>query len=146
MAMVTVTIQGKDWEDVQANAAEMFGTTYVAMPKKIGRPRKNGGLPEGVPFSGDESAAPNVAESGASVSSDAAGGEGSTTVSAPETAAPTPVVVSLDQVKEVVKKYMAKHGLPATAALVQKVTGKEKLTDAPEDTYAALIAACNQEL
>jgi len=145
MAMVTVTIQGKDWEDVQANAAEMFGTTYVKMPTKVGRPRKNGGLPEGVTFSGDENPA-NVAESGASVQRDVSREEGQTTVSTPETAQAAPVVVSLDQVKEVVKKYMAKHGLPATAAVVQKVTGKEKLTDAPEDTYAPLVAACKQGL
>mgnify|MGYP001432550391 CR=1 FL=1 len=32
------------------------------------------------------------------------------------------------------------------AAIVQKITGKEKLAEAPESTYAALIAACNQEL
>lgn len=145
MAMVTVTIQGKDWEEVQANAAEMFGTTYVAMPKKIGRPRKNGGLPEAPGFSGDENAA-NIAESGASVQRDVSREEGPATVPTSETAQTAPVVVSLDQVKEVVKKYMGKHGLPKTAALVQKVTGKEKLVDAPAETYGALVAACQAEL
>ncbi len=141
--MVTVTIQGDDWDDVQANAAEMFGTTYVQAPKtgRQGRQPKKGVPPPAETFQTSDATSP-----GASVQQESGSGTGEAPVSAAPVAPAAPDVVSIDAVKDVVKKYMAKHGLAKAAAIVQKITGKEKLAEAPEDTYAALIAACNKEL
>ena len=141
--MVTVTIQGDDWDEVQANAAEMFGTTYVQAPKtsRQGRQPKKGVPPPADTFQGADTASP-----GTPIQQEPGPGTGEAPVSAAPVAPATPDVVSIDTVKDVVKKYMAKHGLAKAAAIVQKITGKEKLAEAPESTYAALIAACNQEL
>lgn len=142
--MVTVTIQGEDWDEVQANAAEMFGTTYVQAPK-TGRPGRQ--PKKGVPPPATETfQAADATSPGAPVQQEPGPGTGEAPVSAAPVAPATPDVVSIDTVKDVVKKYMAKHGLAKAAAIVQKITGKEKLAEAPESTYAALIAACNQEL
>lgn len=142
--MVTVTIQGEDWDEVQANAAEMFGTTYVQAPK-TGRPGRQPkkGVP---PPATDTFQAADTASAGTPVQQEPGPGTGEAPVSAAPVAPAAPDVVSIDTVKDVVKKYMAKHGLAKAAAIVQKITGKEKLAEAPESTYAALIAACNQEL
>lgn len=142
--MITVTIQGEDWDDVQANAAEMFGTTYVQAPKtsRQGRQPKKGVPPPAT----DTFQGADVASAGASVQQVPGPGIGEAPVSAASVAPAAPDVVPIDSVKDVVKKYMAKHGLAKAAAIVQKITGKEKLAEAPEDTYAALIAACNKEL
>lgn len=141
--MITVTIQGDDWDDVQANAAEMFGTTYVQAPKtgRQGRQPK-----KGVPPPAETFQAPDAAIAGTPVQQEPSPGTGETPVSSAPVAPAAPAVVSIDTVKDTVKKYMAKHGLAKAAAIVQKTTGKEKLAEAPESTYAALIAACNQEL
>lgn len=142
--MITVTIQGEDWDDVQANAAEMFGTTYVQAPKtgrKGRQPTK--GVP---PPATDTFQGADASIAGAPVQQESGPGTGETPIPAAPVAPAAPDVVSIDTVKDVVKKYMAKHGLAKAAAIVQKTTGKEKLAEAPESTYAALIAACNQEL
>ena len=142
--MITVTIQGDDWDDVQANAAEMFGTTYVQAPKtgrKGRQPTK--GVP---PPATDTFQGADASIAGAPVQQESGPGTGETPIPAAPVAPAAPAVVSIDTVKDVVKKYMAKHGLAKAAAIVQKTTGKEKLAEAPESTYAALIAACNQEL
>ena len=151
--MISVTLQGANWDDILQAAEAMCagGDEEPSTPTVDGAPattKKRRGRKTTVEVQGvgavtttfpatevrtPEKSDPTQAAAGAAISQ-----------VAPATA-PAPAL-TLGDVKKALRGYLTKFGLPKAAALVQSKTGVPKLVDAPESTWPVLVAAIDAEM
>ena len=147
--MISVTLQGANWDEILQAAEAMCAGGEDAAPEGTTSPAKGKrgrkktievqGVGEVVTtFPATEVRAPEKSDP-----TQAAAGAAISQV-APPTAAAAPL--ALGEVKKKLQSYLTKFGLPKAAALVQAKTGVPKLVDAPESTWPVLVAAIDAEM
>ena len=124
--MITVTLEGKTWEELSDLANEMFAPTTVSIQSGGTAVRKAGRAPKEKAVETAPTVEPAINELLTS---------------------PTPVpVATMEEASAALKLIVntAGMGMPKASAIMEKVTGKKLFREVTPDQYGALVAACKE--
>ncbi len=124
--MITVTLEGKTWEELSDLANEMFAPTTVSIQSGGTAVRKAGRAPKEKAVETAPTVEPAINELLTS---------------------PTPVpVATMEEASAALKAILNTAGMPKASAIMEKVTGKKLFREVTPDQYGALVAACKEAM